>query len=108
MANPEKVRLMQQRWQKTNPGSLLAASHRWRLKERYGMTENQYAELFFAQGGKCKICLQTRAKKLTVDHCHFTGKIRGLLCNECNRAIGWMKDSATRLERAAEYLRGEL
>jgi len=60
-----------------------------------------------AQGGVCKICNRPprdKKKRLHVDHCHKTGKIRGLLCLHCNVMIGKAEDDPKRLERAAAYL----
>lgn len=64
-----------------------------------------------AQGGVCAICkgpeTKPNAKYLAVDHDHATGAVRGLLCNNCNRAIGLLGDDAERLIAGADYLRGE-
>jgi hypothetical protein len=58
------------------------------------------------QNGKCSICngLDTANKRLAVDHCHETGKIRGLLCGSCNRGIGLLKDCHETLKKASEYI----
>lgn len=50
----------------------------------------------------CKICGESR--KLHVDHCHKTGKFRGILCHKCNRALGFFKDDPALLRRAADYI----
>lgn len=78
---------------------------------RYGLTLDQYAELLRKQRGVCAICgePETLVRKgtlcqLTIDHDHTTGQVRGLLCNNCNRAIGLLKDSPEHLRTAAEYL----
>ena len=58
-----------------------------------------------AQNGVCAICQQNpKDRRLAVDHDHRTMRVRGLLCNTCNRAIGQMGDDPVRLRRAAEYL----
>jgi len=61
-----------------------------------------------AQGGVCAICgkpeATARTKRLCVDHCHETGKVRGLLCSHCNRAIGLLGDSCAILASAITYL----
>ena len=86
------------------------ASH---LKYRYGISPEAYDSRLEAQGGCCAICKQPPTKensragqqpKLYVDHCHDTDKIRGLLCNHCNLAIGYAK-TEERLLAAAEYVR---
>jgi hypothetical protein len=55
-----------------------------------------------AQNDRCLIC--ERPGKLVVDHCHATGRVRGLLCNLCNTAIGQLRDSPALLRKAAEYV----
>lgn len=76
------------------------------LASRYGITTLVYDEMFSDQKGVCKICKTTcpSGKKLAVDHCHTTGKIRGLLCINCNRGLGHLKDSTTLLFEAIKYL----
>lgn len=70
---------------------------------KYGMTVEQWDILFESQNGVCGIC---RAKEiLCVDHNHETGKIRGLLCGQCNSGIGMLKDDESILLRAIAYLR---
>lgn len=78
-----------------------------RLKHLYGMTLDQYENLLAEQEGKCRICRNAcpEGKYLSVDHCHKTGKIRGLLCSRCNVALGCFKDSTDNLEAAILYLR---
>jgi hypothetical protein len=54
----------------------------------------------------CQICNQTDRRELCVDHCHSTGKVRGLLCDPCNKALGLFKDSPELLNSAIKYLGG--
>jgi len=71
------------------------------------MTLAEYDQLFAAQGGVCAICKRppTRGRNtLDVDHCHDTGRVRGLLCSHCNRCIGLMANDPSRLRGAADYL----
>lgn len=84
------------------------------LKRTFGITLEQYNELSKSQNNLCAICLNPEStihKKnnklmdLAVDHCHETGKIRGLLCWTCNTSLGKFKDSIENLERAIEYLK---
>jgi Recombination endonuclease VII len=61
-----------------------------------------------AQGGKCAICparSSDHGKKFHVDHCHETGKVRALLCNNCNNGLGRFKDNAEYLINAANYIK---
>lgn len=71
----------------------------------YGITPEEYQKLVDEQNGVCKICSGTDSgRPLSVDHCHKTKRIRGLLCTRCNLGLGYFKDEPERLRRAAEYL----
>jgi hypothetical protein len=75
------------------------------LKEAYGLTEEQYLGLVANQGGLCAICSNApKNRKLDIDHCHTTNRIRGLLCNKCNQAIGLLNDSPKLAVKVALYL----
>ena len=75
------------------------------LRSKYGRTEAEYNALADAQGGVCAICGRNdRARALHVDHDHTTGRVRGLLCNTCNRCLGLLKDDAAVLRSAIAYL----
>ena len=76
-----------------------------RLKARYQITLEEYDLLFEKQKGRCAICDKTENRKLAVDHCHVTGKVRGLLCTKCNFGIGYLNHSIPTLESAIKYLR---
>lgn len=73
------------------------------LRGRYGLTLEQWNEMASAQGGRCAICGEV-PKKLVVDHCHDTMKVRALLCHACNKGIGHFGDDAALVTRAGEYL----
>jgi hypothetical protein len=75
------------------------------LVRKYGVTLNTYDRMFADQNGRCAICGKTQARAFDVDHCHATGKVRGLLCTSCNRVLGHANDAPETLERAAQYLR---
>ena len=76
---------------------------------KYGITIEDYNDMFEKQKGVCKICALPQTNKrfnhLCVDHDHETGKVRGLLCDPCNRAIGLFKDDPRLLNKASQYLR---
>lgn len=73
--------------------------------KKYGLTIAQYDEKLQAQNGVCAICCQTvQGKRLFVDHNHSTGKVRGLLCSNCNFLIGQAAESKDILRHAVEYL----
>lgn len=77
-----------------------------RIKEKlikYGLTIEEYIQLFKNQNGKCAIC--EKEMNLSIDHNHKNGKIRGLLCRNCNFGIGFMEDSTRLLEKAIKYLK---
>lgn len=76
------------------------------LMEKFGISLEKYNEMFKDQNGVCSICLKKceTGKQLAVDHCHKTGKIRGLLCQPCNTAIGKFMDSPALLQQAIYYL----
>ncbi len=77
------------------------------VKKLYNLTPQAYQALLNKQGGACRVCRVKRneiTRRFDVDHDHETGKIRGLLCLNCNRAIGLLKESSSILRRAARYL----
>jgi hypothetical protein len=77
-----------------------------RLKQKYGISNNDYKQLQDSQENKCAICNRKQNnKRLAVDHNHKTGKVRGLLCEKCNRALGMFCDDIYLLEKAATYLK---
>lgn len=69
------------------------------------LTNAEYDGLLERQGGVCAVCGEKREGRLVVDHDHETGKVRGLLCNFCNVALGFFRDDERRVVAAAEYLR---
>lgn len=80
------------------------------LKKSYGISLETYNQMLVEQNYKCKICSvgqESLSRALCVDHCHTTGKIRGLLCDTCNRAIGLLKDNLDVLRSAITYLEGK-
>ncbi|MFK4120743.1 endonuclease VII domain-containing protein [Streptomyces longwoodensis] len=74
------------------------------LKRHYGLTEADRDAMIAGQKGLCGICL--KAPAVHVDHCHRTGKVRGVLCFNCNSAIGKLGDDPDAIRRAAAYLEG--
>jgi hypothetical protein len=81
------------------------------LKTRLGVEFTAYNALLDSQGHLCKICgkpdgdgTSYQTKRLALDHCHATGKVRGLLCEQCNKGLGMFKDRPELLQKAIEYL----
>jgi len=92
-------------WYKTEIGKKSSANTK--LKRRFGLTLEQYEEMYKGQNNSCAICGSETSgnnHRLAVDHCHTTNKIRGLLCKMCNVGLGNFVDSPQRLRKAAEYL----
>lgn len=102
-AHPEYVApnaaASQRRWREMNPDY---AAERNRFYN-YGMLAGEYDALVEEQEHRCAIC-GALDEKLVVDHCHDSGRVRGLLCDRCNVGIGCMGDNMERLMRAADYL----
>ncbi len=73
------------------------------LMRNYGITLETYNELLITQNGICCICKKDN-KKLVIDHDHKTGKVRGLLCSNCNTSLGSLNDSVDNLKQAILYL----
>jgi hypothetical protein len=102
--NREKYRDNSKRFYKNNKDYY----REWRMRHSYGFSIDEYNNMFKMQNGCCAICKthQSELKKsLSVDHCHKTGKVRGLLCDSCNRGIGLLKDDPKILQIALEYLK---
>jgi hypothetical protein len=78
------------------------ADRNWRLKKLYGISGEQWDQLFAEQRGLCAICRMEPIRH--TDHCHETGAIRGLLCRQCNIGLGMFLENMDLLERAIAYL----
>lgn len=95
--NVEKQRLSSAKWKVENPVRNLA--HRYKTTEEIMQGHIDRAD------GKCEACGEVPYKALNVDHCHSTGNIRGMLCGNCNRALGLLKDSPETLLGLLSYIR---
>lgn len=86
----------------------LEKSREYSLKSKYDITLDQYNKLHQKQKGLCAICGTDKPKgrhnRFHVDHCHVTGKVRGLLCSKCNLALGSFNDDKNILTQAIKYL----
>ena len=111
----EAYRFRRKRGHPYNPGGPHTPEHRRRqmLRRNYGITVEQYDALLVLQSGVCAICqrpervlsgLKKSAKRLSVDHDHLTRRVRGLLCQKCNTALGSFEDDARLLHTALAYL----
>lgn len=82
----------------------LEQNRKYHLGKKYGINQKDYDNMIIAQNERCSICYKVMENP-HIDHCHRTGKIRGLLCFHCNSALGQFEDDIERIERAANYLR---
>ena len=93
-----------QKWARANPDKIRARDRAKGLRA-FGLTPEAYDTLLARQNGHCAICPATPGRiRLAVDHCHVTGRVRGLLCTNCNNGLGRFRDDPALLTRAAEYL----
>ncbi len=113
---PERVSAQWSKWKDKNKDRANAAQRQWHLDnyekirnkiliKRYGIDIWRYREMMTEQDGKCAVCNgpPTRDRDLDVDHCHATGKVRGLLCSPCNTALGILEDNPDRIRKLAAY-----
>ena len=101
--NPEKTYLINKKARHKND-----KYRDWTLKKKYGLSFIEYNELLERQNFSCAICNKNQSDCKTllhVDHCHESGKIRGLLCMNCNTGIGSLKESTDLLQKAIEYIK---
>lgn len=101
--DPEKWLAYNRTYTKKN-----AYSRKRNLANKFNLTLEQYDEMFKSQNGVCAICQNPTMikieRRLAVDHDHSTGKVRGLLCDHCNRGLGFFKDNIDNLYKAIKYL----
>ena len=92
-----------------NRSKALEQSYRANIKSRYGISPEDYNRMFDEQNGKCAICKSAEikrknAKRFCIDHCHSTGKVRALLCHDCNVILGKLKDDIQFIDNIKQYL----
>lgn len=107
--NKEKYNAYMREYNRKNPDARRSVD----FKRKFGITVDEYNEILLNQQGVCAICFKPETsidhrtkqiRNLAVDHCHSSGKVRGLLCSRCNVAIGQLKDDITTLQSAITYL----
>lgn len=104
--NKSEYTIYQKSFREQNWGFLKLASWARELRRNFNITPIVYFMLLDSQGGGCAICggCDSTGRKLAVDHCHKTGKIRGLLCTRCNTSLGVFGDSVEGLRKTLSYL----
>lgn len=110
LQNSDRIKAQSKAWKKAHKGqqNIRDANRNAGYSRRYGITLTDYNNMFVAQAGKCNICRthQSELKKaLRVDHCHQTGKVRGLLCHNCNIGIGMLQDDPDIIKSALIYIK---
>ena len=119
--NREKLRKQRLAWEEKNREAMKEYQHEYRAARRemlnakkrlepYDLTQAELDTMLAVQDGACAICNLLPSGKgpnavLHIDHDHGTGKVRGLLCQACNRGLGFFRDAPGRLTAAIEYLR---
>lgn len=106
-ANKQSVRSYRNQWKLDNLDQWKVYQRRHKLKKNYGLTVDDWYELLESQGGVCAICGIDKPGHGTnwcVDHCHETGKVRGILCHACNVGLGNFKDNPDTIAAAFAYL----
>lgn len=102
---PERYKQYQQTNYAKHRDAKLAYSKR-RTVEKYGLTVELYEEMLREQNGKCRTCSTIiTTKNRAIDHCHSTNAVRGILCRDCNIALGLVKDNPSTLAKMIDYLR---
>lgn len=110
--NRESVREQQSKYSKEYTKKNAGRIREYWLKKNFGLDPSDFNRMFAEQDGRCKICKKPETREtggkvhsLSVDHCHVTGVVRGLLCHRCNVSLGGFYDDPELLEQAAVYLR---
>ena len=102
-ANKDKRMETCRRYRQNNPHK----SREYGLKRRHNLTSSEWDAKFQSQDCRCKICGTNVSQGITpwhTDHCHSTGILRGILCHNCNRGLGYFQDNIQSLSSAIEYL----
>lgn len=104
-ANKQRASENRKRYYEEHKDKELKYSTNYNRLKKIGLNEIDYQCLLEKQKAVCAICYQKCTRALAADHCHNTGRVRGLLCNNCNRGLGHFKDNPELLYNAIEYLK---
>ena len=104
----EKTRNYRKNLRETDPHKLFLSNRKTNLKQTYGISLEEYDKMLQEQSSKCDVCgkehEEVPKKRLGVDHCHTTGKVRGLLCANCNTALGLLKENVQNIDKLKDYI----
>lgn len=102
----ERQRIRQREYRERHGDAFKMRQRLWHVRRTFGLTEEEYRQRHEVQGQACAVCRDpiVLGENDYIDHCHATGRIRGILCNNCNAGLGFFKDDRTRLFRALAYL----
>jgi hypothetical protein len=108
-ANPERLKDYRNKGRAKNYSSIRRSQRDYILRSTYGLNLDQYEAMLTSQGNCCAICgtdqaTTKHANAWRVDHCHSTGKVRALLCHNCNIAMGLLKENTGTLEKMIAYI----
>lgn len=104
--NIERLRIRNRAYYLANKDKKVEYERNWRMMKRYGITFADKERMYAQQKGKCLICNDGGdLKKIHIDHNHQNGKVRGLLCYQCNSAIAFLKEDISILQKAIDYLK---
>jgi len=105
-AHRQRMREVWKRWYVSKRRERIEYAHLWNVQKRYGLSRDEYDTLVKRQNGLCAVCGKPPRSKfrLSVDHCHATGTVRGLLCSDCNLILGYAHDNPHVLRAAARYI----
>ena len=99
------------KWKDNNKERIAEYNTHYKREYTYGLSKEGYLSLLIEQDNKCAICnidQKELSRKLVVDHCHNSNKVRGLLCSHCNVGIGMLKENEENLMAAIQYLKAHL
>lgn len=101
---PEKAKIRTRNWQRNNLDKVWG----YGIKRDYKISVETYQAILDTQNGVCAICekieVHKKYKRLSVDHNHITGKVRGLLCSRCNLALGYLKEDTNIVNKLLDYI----
>jgi hypothetical protein len=106
LAHMQETRERKARWREANLAKERKRASDYYLRNRYGLTPEEFSAMRRDQNDRCAICRTPLSllSRIHIDHCHNSGKIRGLLCNNCNTGMGMLGDDVKILRRAIRYL----